>query len=100
MAELVNAWIFEHSADQRITELDVGCGRARRAGALAELLAPTEPSLVPSVVGTAHIDQVRAIMEAFKGCHRRRQSGADQRGLAAPGGAHHQQRRTLGPLGR
>lgn len=127
LAELVNAWVFEHTA--RVVELDsnyvgkleqgrihwpqdpdrragfrsvlgvstdaeLGFRRPRRSrimvkgvdrqhfiraglgagatavvgpAALLELLTPTRPGRVPSVVGNTHVAQVRAADEAFKG---------------------------------
>ena len=129
LAELVNAWVFEHTEDHRVVELDanyvgkleqgrirwpqdplrraglravlgvstdaeLGLRRPRRTrimvrgvhrnqfiraglgvsaavvsgpAALLELLVPTQPVQVSSVVGTDHIAQVRAMVEEFKG---------------------------------
>ena len=129
LAELVNAWVFEHTEDHRVIELDanyvgkleqgairwpqdpdrraafravldmatdaelgfrrprrsrsivggvdrqqflrasLGAGAAAVAGpaALVELLAPTQPTRIPSVVGMTHVADVRATAEAFAG---------------------------------
>ncbi|MGH3980970.1 MAG: XRE family transcriptional regulator, partial [Pseudonocardiaceae bacterium] len=129
LAELVNAWVFEHTEDHRVIELDanyigkleqgsirwpqdpdrrtafrvvlgvatdaelgfrrprrsrsivggverqqflragVGVGAAAVAGpaALVELLAPTQPARIPSVVSMTHVAEVRAAAEAFAG---------------------------------
>ena len=129
LAELVNAWVFEHTEDHRVIELDanyvgkleqgairwpqdpdrraafravldmatdaelgfrrprrsrsivggvdrqqflrasLGAGAAAMAGpvAVAELLTPTQPTRIPSVVGMTHVADVRAAAEAFAG---------------------------------
>ncbi|MGH4001635.1 MAG: XRE family transcriptional regulator, partial [Pseudonocardiaceae bacterium] len=130
LAELVNAWVYEHTDEHRVVELDanyigkleqgsihwpqdpnrraafravlgvktdaeLGFRRPRRSrtrvrgvdrhqfiraglgvgavavtggsAALLELLVPTQPPRVPSVVSRDHITQVRATVEAFKG---------------------------------
>ena len=127
LAELVNAWVFEHTEDHRVIELDanyigkleqgairwpqdpdrraafravldmatdaeLGFRRPRRSrsivagvdrqqflraslrvgaaavagqAAVAELLAPTQPTRIPSVVDMTHVAEVRAAAEAF-----------------------------------
>lgn len=129
LADLVNAWVFEHTEGGRVIELDanyigkleqgsirwpqdpnrraglravlgvatdaeLGFRRPRRSrimvrgvdrqhfirgglgasvaaaagpAALLELLAPTQPTRVPSSVGLTNIAQVRATVEAFRG---------------------------------
>ena len=127
LAELVNAWVFEHTEDHRVIELDanyigkleqgairwpqdrdrraafravlgvatdaeLGFRRPRRSrsivagvdrqqflraglrvgaaavagqAAVAELLAPTQSTRIPSVVDMTHVAEVRAAAEAF-----------------------------------
>ncbi|MFN2496823.1 MAG: XRE family transcriptional regulator [Pseudonocardiaceae bacterium] len=129
LAELVNAWVFEHTQDHRMVELDanyvgkleqgsirwpqdpvrragfravlgvatdaeLGFRRPRRSrimvrgvdrqhfiraglgvgaaavtgpAALLELLTPTQPARIPSVVGMTHVAEVRAATDAFAG---------------------------------
>jgi hypothetical protein len=47
--------------------LGVGAAAVTGSAALLELLAPTQPARVPSVVSTDHIAQVHATVEEFKG---------------------------------
>ena len=127
LAELVNVWVFEHTGDHRVIELDAnyigkleqgairwpqdpdrraafravldmatdaelgfrrprrsrsivggvdrqqflraglgaGVGAVAGSAALVELLVPTQPTRIPSVVGMTHVADVRAAAEAF-----------------------------------
>lgn len=56
---------------------------ATPAAALVELLTPTEPARVPSVVSSTHIAQVRATVEAFKGWDARYGGGLMRDAVAA-----------------
>jgi hypothetical protein len=46
---LVNAWVFEHTEDHRVIEL----------------LVPTQPARIPSVVSMTHVAEVCAAADAF-----------------------------------
>ncbi|MGH8574537.1 MAG: XRE family transcriptional regulator, partial [Gammaproteobacteria bacterium] len=54
---------------QHFIRAGLGAGAVAVAGpaALMELLAPTQPSRIPSVVSMTHVAEVRAAAEAFKG---------------------------------
>ena len=137
LAELVNAWVFEHTKDHRVIELDanyigkleqgsirwpqdpdrragfravlgvntdaeLGFRRPRRSrttvgeverqqficagigvtaavaasgSTVAELIAPTQPTPVPSVVGLSHVAEVRAAAATFADWDNRHGSG-------------------------
>ncbi|MGH8571573.1 MAG: XRE family transcriptional regulator [Gammaproteobacteria bacterium] len=145
LAELVNAWVFEHTEDHRVIELDanyigkleqgvirwpreperraafravlgvatdaelgfrrprrsrimvagvdrhqfirtgLGVGAAAVAGsvALLELLAPTQPRRIPSVVSMTHVVEVRTAAAAFKGWDRRYGGGLMREAVTA-----------------